>query len=197
MAINDVARVRIVSRQFGQEHNQVLHFRATGAQPMADLATAVDSWIGTHLADVQDASITYEKLVLDSLIPFGPYFETPITAAAGTKVGDPLPPVNAAVVTWRSAVRGKSKRGRNYWGGLITTDVIDGQLDAAVLTAWQTTMDLLLAFAAGSDWELVVWSRTLAGPGPIYDPDAAEAVTTAVMRSIVTSMRTRKIGKGS
>jgi len=197
MAIGDVYRLRLVSRQFGQEHNQVLHVQEGGASTMAIAAAALDAWVTSDLRALQDASITYERIVVDSLIPFGPYFERTLTSPAGTKVGDPLPPVNCVVSTWRTALRGKRKRGRNYWGGLITTDVISGQLDAAPLAAWQSAFDNLIVDYAAVGQALIVWSRSTAGLIIPYDPDAAEAITSSVARSVVTSQRRRKIGLGS
>jgi len=53
----------------------------------------------------------------------------------GTRAGDPLPPQIALVLTKRTALRGKSGRGRMYLCGMSEDDSTAGKPVAALLTA--------------------------------------------------------------
>lgn len=197
MASGDIARVKIMQRLDGQSLMNVLHFQAIDAgATLATLGAMVDAWITSDLSDVQDADLTYENLIIDSIRPVGPFLEMNITQAAGTLAGTALPGVVTVTSTFRSDTRGRQFNGRAFWSGLITTDVAAGQLVGARQTAWQTAIDALLAAGLAANWPLAIYSRVQGAVSTPPPETAAELVTSATVKSIISTQRRRGVGKG-
>lgn len=197
MATGDIARVKIMQRLDGQSIMNVLHFQSIDAgATLASLGAMVDAWITSDLDSVQDADVTYEQLVIDSIRPVGPFLEMNITAASGALAGTAMPGVVTVTSTFRSDTRGRQFNGRAFWSGLITTDVAAGQLVGARQTAWQTVMDNLLAAAFTANWPLAVYSRIQGATATPPPESAAELVTSVTVKAIVSTQRRRGVGKG-
>lgn len=81
----------------------------------------------------------------------------------GTNTGDPIPVQTALVATLRTALAGRSYRGRIYWGGFGEgSNTTGGQPTAALATIMQgftSTLVTLTGIAGGA--KLVVASRKL------------------------------------
>jgi hypothetical protein len=106
-------------------------------------------------------------------------------AVAGTGAGNPLPNEVAACVTLRTALAGKSYRGRNYFGGFIV-----GENDAAgaIVAALNTA---LVSFMTGTQTDMSTEGITLAVLSrPRYDP-VSGALTYAGALNDVTSITAR------
>lgn len=124
-------------------------------------------------------------------------------SAAGQTAGDMLPPQNALVVSLRTGIAGRARRGRLYLGGFLESKQLDGGWDQTMVNAYQQYFDDIVA-AIGSggsnaDYEWGVWSRTLGGddPGP-YDLAAGfRPITETVVRNVVYTQRRRTIGVGA
>jgi hypothetical protein len=113
--------------------------------------TVTDSIAGA-LSPLYDALVPYmfnanhiaQPVVTDLRTEGGPQFTSANVnwPKSGTSGADPLPGQNAALVTWKTATRGKSFRGRSYFGGLtenaITSGVLATGLEGALLTAATT-----------------------------------------------------------
>jgi len=142
----------------------VLNFRHTGGygtEQIADLATVVSTWVGAQMKVQLPSSAVY----LDTLVR-GLEFENDITylSTAGTGVGgnnSAAQPLNCAIcITHRSALTGRSARGRTYWapipesalGSVVT--VID-----AYAVALADGFNALRPIVEAEGWRFVILSR--------------------------------------
>lgn len=82
---------------------------------------------------------------------------------AGSSIQADLPPQCAVLYSLKTALKGRSYRGRFYLPGPVQTDETDGAWSAGAITAYTTILTQLLAVfgPAGSngDWRLGVISR--------------------------------------
>lgn len=115
-----------------------------------------------------------------------------------------LPAVAAGIVTWRTQLAGRSRRGRTYWAGLPydTGNISDG-------SAWKSDGIVRLEnianlirnrYTLGGNpgaFYLGVWSPTLGGKLPPRDP--AKGLTMVVgftAQEYICSMGSRRLGHG-
>jgi hypothetical protein len=108
-------------------------------------------------------------------------------AKAGTNTSESLPTQSALVFSWRSALKGRSFRGRTYMMGLGETNQAAGVWGAATVTAMDTWADSFLARYSASDpashWRFGVISKFSGGlkrATPIITPVVDFAVDTEV-----------------
>lgn len=94
--------------------------------------------------------------------PVGGY--TPAVSAFGEDILPAAPNNVSMAVSFRTGYSGKSRRGRNYWIGLLEANVADNRLAGAVMTAilgYYTPMMGVNALLAG--WVWGVYSRKVNG----------------------------------
>jgi hypothetical protein len=171
----------------------VFHFRLAIANP---LTQAVADAAGDNLFAFYDAFNNHlttdwnclQCVVTDLRVEGGPQYTAdsgfPI---AGGDAGAPLPNQTALVVTWRTATRGRSFRGRTYTGGWGEAASNGNSPNNTALTAIRgASEDLITAFGGA----LGVLSR-------VHDKDLrSEAILTEITASEVGAvwdeMRSRK-----
>lgn len=85
------------------------------------------------------------------------------TPILGTDASEPIPPGTAAVITLRTALRGRSYRGRTYYGGLGESRMDTGIWEGTMLDDFETFLVALQTAASGIGWTIVVLSRWHAG----------------------------------
>lgn len=117
--------VRVALDQiFGtQAMANILYFAATGGwdeTSMTNLADDLIDWWKTQFVPIKNsASALTGVTVTDIETETGPSITVPVVSGgAGTADGPATPGNAAAVVTFRTAGRGRSSRGRNYIGGM-------------------------------------------------------------------------------
>jgi len=109
---------------------------------------------------------------------------------AGQSANEPLPPQDALVITFVSDLRGRSYRGRNYWGG-IARDFIDssGKFAAAdiafVLSCWVAWAAAISAYA------------TIDGHAVASYLHATETAVTSYVPRAVFGHQTHRRGPGA
>jgi len=83
------------------------------------------------------ASVVHMNYVLaiDERTQDGPSYQTAGPGWSGNISGDPLPLSAALLTTTRTALRGRSYRGRNYWTGMPESKWASGEFDGSVATA--------------------------------------------------------------
>jgi hypothetical protein len=127
-------------------------------------------------------------------------------AADVTDVGTSTPNIYALgstfVVSFRTDLRGRSFRGRNYVIGL-TEDMVDGNsLEAGVSEPWRLAYAHLGTLVADIDWTWVVVSRFSGVSGSPPEPTPRVAGVTTPITSVVVvdqfidSQRRRLSGRG-
>lgn len=121
------------------------------------------------------------------------------STVSGSNLTDPLPPQDAVCYSLRTALKGRSYRGRFYLAGVPKENTAGGTLTAGAITVYTTILTQLLAVfgPAGSngDWRLCVISRYHNGikrPSPV-----STQVTSGSMDSVIRTQRRRVSGVGS
>lgn len=116
---------------------------------MEDLGDALVTWWNATLQDMANSALSLTGVtVTDIETSTGPTVTVPVSpASAGGGEGPATPTNAAAVVTFRTAGRGRSSRGRNYVGGMdmdniaSVTDITSG-LAAGLIAAYEDLSDV-------------------------------------------------------
>lgn len=129
---------------------------------VSDFLAAMRTLIQTDLMPTLSTALKLIRLIgtlLDAVDSLGVVLNvTP--GFAGSVGGSALPNNAALTVTFQTAARGRSARGRNYITGL-TTDMQDGinSIEDASVTGWLSYYDALRALAGENGATMVVVSR--------------------------------------
>lgn len=146
----------------------VIGLVGTGALPVIDqaLADALFTGISTaagfvNLMALLAPTVVFERIAIrDIHAPNLNEFTSQGTPLSGGGTGDPLPLNVAAVVTVRTALAGKSFRGRTYFSGFTETqNDTQGRQSAAVNTAIVGAMTSINSILAGHSLTVAVLSR--------------------------------------
>lgn len=156
-------------------------------QPLIPVAVELSELVGTDLTSATGPQV--------SISPAGP----PLGA-----VNDPSLPNNVSLaISFRTALRGRSFRGRNYHPALWETGVIKNTVQDTIVAAIQAAYSALITdagvAAAGFTW--VVVSRFSGVDGDGKPIPRVTGVTTPVISALVVdptidSMRRRLPGRG-
>lgn len=210
MGINDTSQLAVRGTVGGQTHVHTLHFRAT-----TDLSTEqgiIDTWQAScrtayralFKSPDEPVQLLTARQVCGSVPLRAPVEESEV---AGSRVGtlasgsDLAPPHDAVVTSLRTALAGKSHRGRSYLGGILDDNQTAGIISAGYKTLIEAYYNTLLATfvggGVGNVWRWAIHSRVLAAVPGTQCQDSSSPVTTFIVRSEVGTMRSRKIGHGS
>jgi len=149
------ARVAISGTLFGEQIVNTLWFTGSGNYgegDLGDLCTQIASWwdveLSPHLSTDYDIS---EVRAYDMSSETGPVFSLGVSLSGGA-AGASLPGQNAVTVTFRSANRGRSGRGRNYISGIreadVTGNTVSSSLRGSLATAYSNLNGYLPAVNA-------------------------------------------------
>ena len=208
MAIGDIVRVKwryLVNGQsvintFGFKDLDAAH---TFTQLAADLWSAANGLpllIGSSRNSVVTQDLTVQDIVPGTAATLVYTAASPPTGgdtlAAG---GELLPPQSAMVVTLRTALAGRSYRGRFFLSGMGVLRQVGGTWTSAHVTGLSGVMASFFARyretgGVYAHWGLVVISEQLNGV-PRVTPVGTE-VTSYTVRPTVYSQRRREVGVG-
>lgn len=199
--VPDVAQVVCEGRQDNQLCILDLSFAISGGgitpTNIQALNTAVKNWFTGALIPILSQDFTAVRTrAFDLGAADGPYNEQQATATGG-EASEAAPNNVAACVSFRTAQRGRSARGRNYVPGIPNPLVTLNTMDSAFIASLETVYGGLIGagtFLAG--WQWVVVSRQTGGalrPAGIAIPITAAFCTTPYVRS----MRSREVGHGA
>lgn len=201
VAVPNTALVRLQGTVDRQMTINDLYFEISGGGitpvNLNTLAVTVEDWWSLNIANLLSEDWTTVRVVaVDLSSETGPTAEVPSSEPGGV-AGEAAPNNVAACVSFRTASRGRSARGRNFVPGIPNSLITLNTLDAAFITNLTSSYQLLVGpgtFIPG--WEWVVVSRFALGVErvtPINFP-----VTSATMvGNSVRSMRSREIGHGA
>lgn len=197
MALGDVWRLSLVGLWSGVDQGVVtLHFKdISGTAEFASLASSIKTGLLTSLKSQQPAvwSWTHIAGLTENTIPKVTDEYSTGFPLVGTNVAtEPLPQMDAAIVSWRTGYAGRSYRGRSYLPAFCEGAQTQGYLVAGTVTALTGYLDTFLALygVGGTDtnWQLGIWSDKLA----VFTP-----VTSYLLRSTMGTQRRRRPGVGS
>lgn len=199
--VPDVAQIVIEGRMDNQLVLNDLYFAVSGGgiTPI-NLLTITDAvatwWQGVIMPNLSEDYTSVRAVGIDLTTQTGARVEVAAASAGG--VGSEAAPNNvAACVSFRTALRGRSFRGRNYVAGIPNADITLNTLGPSFISSLVDGYTQLVGaglFEAGWEW-VVVSRQTLGDPRPegIPSPVATVAMTTNTVRS----MRSREVGHGA
>lgn len=197
--VPQVVEVNINQRLHGEQVQNNLHLIAYSPwtqERMQVAAGEVATWVGDTLYAYLSNQLTMVSIKVTDLSgqEAGVYEFVPTVPVAG-QVGQPALPGNAAcVVSFRTALRGRSGRGRNYIAGIAEGDVNGNQFANTFVQAMGNSYGALAAGLGAQAMYHVVVSRFFNGnPRP---EGRAAAVTSYLVDGFVDSQRRRLAGRG-
>jgi hypothetical protein len=209
MAAGDVVRLRTRGTLLGSRVEFGVHLRyVTIGANAEDLAA---SWVATIMPLVIAASsnaTNWDEIVVSDTNPTGAESVTLALTQPnpGGISGEPLPPQDAAVIGFRTGLKGGRRRGRMYLPGLTEGVNTNGRLQGAQLTAIQGLAQGLTNTYGPSgveaDYRLVVYSpeKLTFAPPKVPKPRPGSIttnVTSTVIDSVIRTQRRRGIGVGA
>jgi hypothetical protein len=185
----------------GQHVENTLYFESSAAMNttlQAAINTALVAWWTNDLGpNLTDQIELIEVFSTDLTTATSPVVSTPVTPSLpGGLTGDSAPNNCAFCVSFRTAGRGRSSRGRNYVPaldeGLIQQSILDTTYVSNLVTAYQALQGAGL-FVAGAEW--VVVSR-FSGGAPRVTGLAQPVTAVIAVDAVVDSQRRRLPGRG-
>lgn len=204
MAFQPVAATALAELVFdldGEVTENTLYFRKPNAYTLADLtdlATKLRTWWTTLMQPAISNACALTSIKCTSLNDqTGPQFIlTAGLPAAGADPSDAVPNNSAFVVTFRTALIGRSFRGRNYIGGIPETVVDTSRILPATATYFRDAYAGIPGIVTAAHLWVVV-SRTVNGviqmPTALTNP----VISVDVVDTVMDSQRRRLPGRGS
>lgn len=210
MGISDCTQLTVRGVVAGQTHIHTLHF--WHKQISLSDQGVIDEWqAGARLAyrnlfssSDQPCQLYIARRVCGSLPLPAPVEEAEVAPnIVGTSgvTGERVPSWLAVVHSERTALAGRSRRGRFYIGGLWEAWVVGNDLDSAVLTTHRTYDSTLLSLfgpaGTSANFQLVVYSAKLASVPGTPCSSSSTAVGSILTNAPLGSMKSRKPGRGT
>ena len=167
----------------GQRAENVMHFHGTDALP-SDVNTALNAHVTNAMWGTVSSSCSINTITITPLDGSSASVTIPQTSTHwnGSATGEPTPNV-APVISFATAKRGRSYRGRLYLPFTGEDTIADGQLTSTHST------DLITA------WSAFLVAMTAAGIAPSiasYKLATAEQITSANVLNAVGTQRRRQ-----
>jgi len=192
----------------GQKIENTLYFKHVttfNTSDMQILALDAIGWWTTLVAPIQPLDLTLvEVVVTDLTTATSPQVtEAPVPPVAGTFAGNVLPNNVSLAVSFRTANRGRSFRGRNYIPCLMEGQVVKNTVESVTVTQWLSVYNQvpdLISPESGS-WTWVVLSRYSGTDGDGKPLPRTAGVATPITSAVIVdptvdSMRRRLPGRG-
>lgn len=172
------------------------------ASLLGDLVTMLEGWFATDINPLQSSQVELVSIKATSQISdTSPAIEYPLTPPIVGADASPVLPSNVtAAVTFLTAFRGRSNRGRNYVIGLGEGHISGDELTDAMVNAYVAGYLGLIADASAAGFTWVVASR-YSGVDANGDPiprvsGQTTPVTNVKMDNTVDSQRRRLRHRG-
>jgi|SRR5215218_261980 len=181
------------------------HFTTFNISDLEVLALDVIGWWTTKVAPITPADLTLVEVVITDLTTdtSPQWTEAPSEPIAGTFAGNALPNNVSLAVSFRTANRGRSNRGRNYVPCLMENQVVNNTVSGATVTQWLDVYNSIPTLISGPDTS---WTWSVISKYSGVDSDGkpiprSEGVTTPITAAVVVdptvdSMRRRLPGRG-
>jgi len=172
---------------------------------LTELATEVQAWWTTSYAPIATASVILREIVCTDMTSLtGATGSVGGDDAVGSQIGGTLPGNCSLAVSFRTALRGRSFRGRNYVVGIPIEEMssID-QVTGAYLGLCKTAYEDFLSVISAAEWTWVIASRFSGVDPDTHDPIPRVAgvttpvTTVIVVDTVIDSQRRRLTGRGA
>ena len=200
-----VAQAEVIQLIDGQRCENVFHYKQAGATDyntaqLTALATALLAYFGN--ATIKGLYPTTWSVIecrcVDLSEEFGPAVTlTPGSAIVGTRAGAQLPNNCALVLTKRTDLRGRSFRGRMYFGPLTEADVTGNVVAGATVTSIVSNMQGLKDLTDAGSVHHFMQVLSMRGSGLPRPAGLATQVNNLTSDGVLDSQRRRLPGRGS
>lgn len=130
----------------------------------ASLGAVLSGWWNTELSTNLNVDCTLVNIQINDLTSAAGWQANVFNGTAGSQGGTVLPNQVAMTVTFETASRGRSYRGRNYVPGLIQADLQNPYtFNAARVAGINSVYNNLQSVVAAAGWQSVVLSRVAGG----------------------------------
>lgn len=206
--VPNTAQVNINQTLHAQQVRNTLYFERPAPWSVQSLTALVQDIVNPfiELVDLQlSNNLKYVSVeAFDLTTQSGAYYvDTSMSSNEGEVDGAALPGNAAVVVTFKTAQRGKSFRGRNYVAGIpesnASGNVITAPMQNSLITAYSSMLGALDVDGFDVFW-VVVSRYTGGGPGVPSAPRAAgisTTVTAVQCNADIDSQRRRLNGRGA
>ena len=198
--VPDCVKAEFIYTADGQTCENVHYFEMGGPFSPVQFGAFGDTlvaWWKTWFVNMYPATVTLQEIVLTDMTfqaAPGAIFTAGLPVVC-TRAGAQLPNNVALCFTKRTTLRGRSYRGRTYFGPLTETDVTAHIANASIIDGMITRMEDLRVMDVGADtWQMVIVSTRA------NNDWRTEGLTTPVNSistdGIVDSQRRRLPGRG-
>ena len=170
--IDDVYRVAINSHVETVPFTNVLHIQRTGGNTEAVATHVQDALITDDCVwDLISANMILDSIEVTPLDGITPTFELAVGESGHVSTTNNAPVQCALVTTWVTGARGKSHRGRTFWGGVAESHLESNRTKwkASDAGAFATAIDGTFTALNTDSYIFVVASYLLAKAFPITD----------------------------
>lgn len=184
-------QLEFVYSHLGQTMENTLWFNlhATPAEgPMLALGNAMDAWWTDNYAPLVSGNLQHVQTVItDMSSPTGPQVTlVPPVAEFGGQAGDAEPGNVSLTVSFRTASRGRSFRGRNYICGMTDVQVQGNVFATGIAASWADAYNAIGLALSALDVDWVVVSRFSGVDAETGDPiPREEGISTPVTVAVV------------
>lgn len=202
----NTAQVEIRALYFGEKVENTLWFQKGSAITAADLNALTeavhDGWVGSALPLLPSGYQLTEVVATDFTTATSGVATFPATGSEVGAESSPGLPGNVSItISFRTANRGRSFRGRNYWVGLTEATVAANEVTSARIGEIISCYVAVVAVAEGEGWNHVIASRYSGVDSDGKPIPRANGVMTVVTTYIVVdthvdSQRRRLSGRG-
>lgn len=191
-----------------QKIENTLYFESANAPVFADMALLASNiviWWDTSIAPLLPVDVVLREVVVTDLTSAtGPQYSSALDGSNAGTLGQPALPNNVTLaVSFRTALRGRSFRGRNYVPALTEGQVVNNTVNSSVLLDYTNAYNAIITEVAPSDgpWTWVIVSRYSGVDSEGKPIPRVAGVTTPVQAAVIVdatidSMRRRLPGRG-
>lgn len=173
--------------------------KQSGAPVQADLVSAATigkDWWNTNLKVRVSDEVTCNRVVATNMTAQGAAQAVVTSGVAGTVAAISAPLNAALVISLRTALRGRSYRGRIYFGGIPVNNLLNAtEVIALYASNVLNEFVALSALYAGAGFEQIVASKQ--HNGVTTNPAVTNPVTAFVCNAQIDSQRRRLFGRGT
>lgn len=200
--VENTVEAEMLMTLYGQRIENTLYFHREDAWDIPDmllLAEALEAWWSDQIAPLITADVSLEDVIVTDLTSATtPSISLPVSPAIPGTAGGASDPGNVCItVSFRTAGRGRSSRGRNYISGLGESTVIGNTVSRAFADDCAAAYNNLLepgTLPGDATW--VVVSRFAAG-APRVEGTWNPIINAIVVDVDIDSQRRRLNGRGS
>lgn len=162
----------------------------TATDPFDALALRIANEWGLNLRSIQDDNMTLSEVRWESLTSSGSYSD----GRSGQSSAPTAPSNSAALVSYYGALKGRRNRGRSYWPGFLSENLVDegGRLDGTFVGSLATAFGAFFAAVESDTVQPVQCIAQSTHPEQKSPPISPwPEVNTRVVRSVVGTQRRR------